>query len=133
MTLGELKVGIYGYLIDHDFFTYEDFLKEYPIILENKEEVKDLVSLGVKFFEEKGFLVKLPNYDKWVLNQKIQSLEQTIQISGTTASYISAMIAAYSKERELNYKIDATNIQEKDILFLVQMIIDLNVPTNKDE
>jgi hypothetical protein len=133
MTLGELKAGIYGYLIDNDFFTCEDFLREFPIILENPEEVKDLVLLGVKFFEEKGFLVKLPNYDKWVLSQKIQTLEQTVQVSGSTASYISAIITAYSKEKELNYKVDPTNIQEKDILVLIQMIVNASSSASKDE
>lgn len=126
MTLGELKVKIYNFLIENDFFVYEEFIKENPIIIENPEEIKDLVLLGVKFFEEKGFLVKLPNHEKWVLNQKIQTLDQTLQISGITASYISSIVLAYCKEKEIDHKIDATSIQEKDILVLIQMIIDLN-------
>lgn len=122
MTILNIKNQIYSYLLSHDEFDIDQFIKDNSIIVENLDYFKAYLTTVLNDFTELKVLreVKVNNVSKWLLTQPINSYSQNVELSAAIAIFASEVINDIAEVLDdASLACDASSIREKDIKVLI--------------
>jgi hypothetical protein len=130
MTILETSERLIQWFSKHDSFDFDSNYKEIFAlhITETPESDKAALQLGLDELVKSGFIkhTVLDNKSHWILIKPIDMCVQTLSFSTATAFKICSIIQMYSTSLGHKTKIKANplNLQENDILYVLQLLME---------
>ena len=126
MTVHEAGAQLYGWFSNNDCYDPEKDFNKLVLLTESEEQDKAAIECALESLEEVVIVKKktIKDKDYWVLNKKFASVEQSVNISASTALSIYDHVQMYIEVLGLenSYDCDVQNLSEKDILILLEII-----------
>lgn len=135
MTVFDATLMLYNWFNENDVFCMKDNFQQAVLLTENESHDKASIQAALGQLEEGGIIAKQDSEGKtyYVLNQRLDTLEQDLKIHHTTATKISQKIN-YFCERISDFQdiCDPSDIKQRDLINLT-LIIDYFIDKENEE